>query len=281
MSTSSPSTSGWTAFWNRGGWWRAALVAVVYLALYLLGGQLVGLLFGDQVDPDNLFATPQSVFFGLFLPLAIGAVVLIAFVASLHWFPALFARQPIGGRWWMWLAPVAVVVAILLRLFGIDYGSYAAGVVAVTFVSGLLVGFVEEILTRGIAVKMLRDAGKSEWVVMVVSSLIFGLLHASNILGGQEILTVALTVVFAFGFGICMYLTLRVTGNLIWPMLLHGLYDPTLFLATGGIDEVHSGPQSELLTLAGPSNMIFILIAVVGLIFVRGRVKPTHEGVVA
>ena len=116
---------------------------------------------------------------------------------------------------------------------------------------------------------------------MVVSSLIFGLLHASNILGGQEVLTVALTVVFAFGFGICMYLTLRVTGNLIWPMLLHGLYDPTLFLATGGIDEVHSGPQSELLTLAGPSNMIFILIAVVGLIFVRGRVKPAHEGVVA
>jgi len=27
--------------------------------------------------------------------------------------------------------------------------------------------------------------------------------------------------------------------------------------------------------------MIFILIAVVGLIFVRGRVKPAHEGVVA
>ena len=281
MSTLPSSTSGWTTFWNRGGWWRAVLVAVVYLALYILGGQLVGILFGDQVDTDDLFATPQSVLFGLFLPLAIGAVVLIAFVASLHWFPALFARQPIGGRWWMWLAPVAVVAAIVLRLLGIDYASYAAGVVAVTFLSGLLVGFVEEILTRGIAVKMLRDAGKSEWVVMVVSSLIFGLLHASNILGGQEVLTVALTVVFAFGFGICMYLTLRVTGNLIWPMLIHGLYDPTLFLSTGGIDVAHSGPQSELLTLAGPSNVIFILIAVVGLIFVRGRVQPTHEGVVA
>ena len=66
--------------------------------------------------------------------------MLIAFVASLHWFPALFARQPIGGRWWMWLAPVAVVAAIVLRLLGIDYASYAAGVVAVTFLSGLLVG---------------------------------------------------------------------------------------------------------------------------------------------
>lgn len=106
-------------------------------------------------------------------------------------------------------------------------------------------------------------------------------MHATNILSGQEVVTVALTVAFAFGFGICMYLTLRATGNLIWPMLLHGLYDPTLFLATGGIDEVHSGPQSELLTLAEPANLVFLLIAVLGLVFVRGRVRPAHEGVVA
>lgn len=275
------SPSGWKSFWDRGGWWRAVLLVVVYLALYLLAGQLVGALFGDQLDAEDLFGSPESVFFGLFLPLALGAVALVAFVASVGWFPTLFARQPIGGRWWMWVAPLAVVVFLVLRLFGIDYASYAAGVVAVTFLSGLLVGFVEEIVARGIVVKMLRDSGKSEWVVMVLSSLIFGLMHATNILSGQEVVTVALTVAFAFGFGICMYLTLRATGNLIWPMLLHGLYDPTLFLATGGIDEVHTGPQSELLTLAEPANLVFLLIAVLALVVVRGRVRPAHEGVVA
>lgn len=267
------SPSRWKAFWDRGGWWRAVLVAVVYLALYIGAGQLVGALFGDQVNADDIFATPQSVFFGLLVPLVLGAVVLVAFVASVGWFPLLFARQPIRGSWWMWLAPVFVVAAIVLRLLGIDYASYAAGVVAVTFVAGLFVGFVEEILTRGIAVKMLRDSGKSEWVVMVLSSLIFALLHASNILGGQAVGTVLATVGFTFGFGICMYLTLRVTGNLIWPMLIHGLYDPTLFLATGGIDEAATAPQSVLLTLAGPANIVFILLAIVALIFVRGRVQ--------
>jgi membrane protease YdiL (CAAX protease family) len=108
---------------------------------------------------------------------------------------------------------------------------------------------------------------------MVVSSLIFGLLHATNILSGQPILTVALTVVFAFTFGICMYLTLRVTGNLIWPMLIHGLYDPTVFLATGGIDQVHAGSQSVALSLAGPANFVFIVIGILGLIFVPGRAR--------
>jgi uncharacterized protein len=281
VTTTPPTSSGWTSFWNRGGWWRAVLLVVAYLVLYLLAGQLSGALFGDRIDTDDLFGTPESVLFGLFLPLALGAVVLIAFVASVGWFPTLFGRQPIGGRWWMWIAPVAIVLFIVLRLLGIDYASYAAGVVALTFVSGLLVGFVEEIVTRGIVVKMLRDSGKSEWVVMVLSSLLFGLMHATNILSGQELLTVALTVVFAFGFGICMYLTLRATGNLIWPMLIHGLYDPTLFLSTGGIDEVHSGPQSEFLTLAQPANMVFLLIAVVGLIFVRGRVRRSQDPVPA
>jgi len=265
--------SGWTTFWEKGGWWRAVLVAVVYLALYLAAGQAVGALFGDQVDTDDLFATPQSVFFGLFVPLAVGAIVLIAFVSSLHWSPALFARQPLRGSWWMWIAPVLVVAAIVLRLLGIDYASYAGGVVLVTFAAGLLVGFVEEILTRGIAVKMLRDSGKSEWVVMVASSAIFALMHSTNLLSGQEVVTVGATVVFAFGFGICMYLTLRATGNLISPMLIPGLYAPTLFLATGGIDEAPTGTQSVFLTLAGPANILFILLAVVALIAVRGRVE--------
>ena len=114
---------------------------------------------------------------------------------------------------------------------------------------------------------------KSEWVVMVLSSLVFALLHSANALSGMPIITVLVTILFTFGFGICMYLTLRVTGNLIWPMILHALYDPTLFLSTGGIDQAAAGPQSPLLQLAGPANMIYILIALVALIVVRGRAQ--------
>src|SRR6187402_3270337 len=162
--------SAWTRFWNKGGFWRALLLAVVYLALYLGSCLIIGQFWGDQVDPKDLFATPQSVFFGLMLPLIIGAVVLTLFLWSVGWFKLLFAKQPIGGHWWMWIAPMAVIAAIVLRFLGIDYGSFAPGVVIVTMISGLFVGFVEEVLTRGIAVKMLRDAGKSEWIVMVLSS---------------------------------------------------------------------------------------------------------------
>ncbi|MDC7122566.1 CPBP family intramembrane metalloprotease [Cellulomonas fimi] len=262
--------SRWQAFWDRGGLARAVLVAATYLALYLAGGQLVGALFRDRVDADDLFASAESVAFGLLAPLVLGAVALVVFVTSVRWWGPLFGPQPVRGRRWMWIAPVLVVVPVALRLLGIDYASYAAGVVAVTLLAGLFVGFVEELLTRGIVVKMLRDSGRSEWVVMVVSSLVFALLHSANLLSGMSPATVGFTVVYTFGFGVAMYLTLRVTGSLLWPILLHGLFDPTLFLATGGIDEVAEGAAvNPLLTLAGPFNFLFIALGVVALFLAR------------
>ncbi|VXB94379.1 CAAX protease self-immunity [Arthrobacter sp. 9V] len=266
-------SSAWKTFWDKGGWWRAILLAVLYMAIYLGAGLVIGPIAGDQVVAEDIFRTPQSVFIGLTLSLIIGSAALAAFVYSVKWFKPLFAPQPVKGSWWMWAAPFFLVAAIALRFLGINYSSYQASVVVVTLLTGLLIGFAEEILTRGIVVKMLRDSGKSEWVVMVLSSLVFALLHSANILSGMPIVTVLVTVLFTFGFGICMYLTLRVTGNLIWPMILHALYDPTLFLSTGGIDQAATGPQSPLLLLAGPANMIYMLIAVVALIVVRGHVQ--------
>ena len=270
--------SPWVAFWNRGGLWRAVLFAAVYLGLYLGAGWVAGQLFGDSVDAENVFATAQSVFVALTLPLVVGSLLLAAFVFSVGWFKPLFARQPIAGRWWMWIAPVVIVASIVLRFLGIPYRDYGVSVVLVTLATGLLIGFAEEILTRGIVVKMMRDAGHGEWIVMVVSSLIFALLHSANILSGMAAVTVVLTVVYTFGFGVCMYLTLRVTGNLIWPMLVHGMYDPTLFLATGGVDKVNEdAAPNTFLTLASPVNFAVIAIGVLGLILVRGRALRTPD----
>jgi len=63
---------------------------------------------------------------------------------------------------------------------------------------------------------------------------------------------------------------LRVTGNLIWPIILHALTDPTTMLATGGIDVTGSN-QNPLLAFAGLSTLVFLIFAVVALIFIRGN----------
>jgi membrane protease YdiL (CAAX protease family) len=270
---------GWRAFWNRGGWWKALVAAVVYLALYLGAGQLIGLIAGDAIDRDNLLATPQSVFIALGLPPLVGGVILVLFAWSVGWLRPLFARRPQQPRRWMWAAPVLVVLAIVLRAAGVDYGSYTVAVILATFAAGIFVGFAEELLTRGVVVDLLRRHGYGEWAVMLLSTLVFALLHSANLLSGFSVDTVLLTVGFAFGFGICMYLTLRVTGTILVPMLLHALYDPTVILATGGVD-AHGASEAHnpLVALGGLSTFAFLLLAVIALFLVRGRLAGPAAG---
>jgi membrane protease YdiL (CAAX protease family) len=266
---------GWRAFWNRGGWWKALIVVVVYLGVYQLLPILLLPLTRPMMD-ENMFATPGSVFAGLALPVVLGSIVLLAFAWSLGWLPRpLFGRQPVRGRWWMWFAPVLVLVPIVLRLFGTDYAEYSAGVIVMTFVAGLFVGLSEELVTRGLVVTLMRKAGHAEWAVAAVSALFFALMHSVNALTGQALSTVGFTLLYTFAFGILMYLVMRVTGSIVWAMVLHGLTDPTTFLATGGVDKTGgAAAESPLLALTGPATIVLIVGALVLLIFIRGRATP-------
>lgn len=174
-------TVGWKAFWNRGGLGRAIL-----LTLLVAGGVVVGSVpsgLSDRVDPYNELVTAQSALFALALPPVLLSMTAVAFVISLGWFPRLFGRRSIRGRWWMWIAPVLVTAAAVAVLASNDYTLYSKSVIAVIVVSGLFIGFSEELLCRGLMVELLRAGGHSEWVVMAISSLLFALLHALNIFG--------------------------------------------------------------------------------------------------
>lgn len=262
--------TGWRGFFDRGGWWKALLVATVYVAAYQGCSLLIGRLLGGLVDPDNLFANPVSVFVALGLPVVIGSALLLVLATALRWTRDLFDHHPIGGRPWMWIAPLVVVLAIILRAAGTDYSAFSPGTVLMTYLAGLFVGLSEELLTRGFAVQLLRRRHYSERAVMLLTSLIFALLHSTNLLTGQAPLTVLATVAFTFVFGVAMYLTLRVTGSLLWPILLHGMTDPSTFLATGGIDTA-PGDVNILVTLAGLSVWVYAILAVAALFLVRDR----------
>lgn len=262
----------WTRFWTKGGWWRSVLVALVYLAFYLGIQALIAQVAGDQIDSDDILSSAGSVFFGLALPILLAAAFVLGLARSFGWLPRpLFAGQPVEGRRWMWLAPILVLVPIVFHLIGTDYSRYSGQTIATVFLVGLAVGIVEETVTRGLAVTMLRRRGYGEWAVMTLSSLLFALMHASNLLSGQSIATVGPTMVYTFGFGICMYLVLRVTGNLVWPILLHAATDPTTILSTGGIDESVAGTQNGFLAVATIGTFAYIALSVVALFAVRGH----------
>lgn len=109
-------TSGWAAFWGRGGFWRATLLVLLYVALHLGAGALSGAVGGDRIDTDDLFSSASSVFFALTIPLVVGSVVLAVFLASLRWWRPVFLPRAVPARRWMWLAPALVAIPAVLRL---------------------------------------------------------------------------------------------------------------------------------------------------------------------
>jgi membrane protease YdiL (CAAX protease family) len=257
-----PANTPWRRFWEPGGWWRAILLAAGYFAVYEVGSLAFLPLALQLQDPAG--ATAVLVLYAL--PILLGGVLLVAFAWSVGWLRELFGRQPIAGRGWMWIAVAVVLVFNVLRLATIDYPAAGAGLVAAWLLTGLFIGFAEETLTRGLVVTLLRRAGHREIVVAVVSAAIFAALHAGNLLTGQALLPTVLQLGYTFAFGICMYLTLRVTGNLIWPILLHATTDPSIFLQT---THPTAGPLAQI---AGLGNLAVIAVGLVSIIFIRGRV---------
>ncbi|MFH8250250.1 lysostaphin resistance A-like protein [Microbacterium sp. B2969] len=262
--TSTPATeNGWRRFWNRGGWWRALLVVAVYYALYeLVPLWTLGPFVQGIKDPAAQIWVYQTI------PIAFGAVLLVLFALSLGWLRELFGKQPIRGSWWMWIAVGVVLLFNVLHFLAIDYSKAGPSFVIAWLISGLFIGFAEETLTRGYVVNLMRKAGYGEFVVAVVSAALFAAMHMGNVFGGAPVAQAALQVVYTFAFGICMYLTLRVTGNLIWPILLHASTDPSIYLMTGFPAD---GVAAQL---AGPGNIVVIVVGLILMIFIRGRVNP-------
>lgn len=261
--TASTARSPWKRFWDHGAWWKAIVLAVAYLALYEGVGLLLGVVVGGDIGEPN---SPKYLLLGYLVPIAIGGLILVAFAASVGWLRDLFGPQPIRGGRWMWIAVVTVLLFNVLRFASLDYAKAGFTVVALWVVIGLLIGFAEEVLTRGFVVNIMRKAGHDEIAVALVSAGVFALLHSVNLLGGQALGPTLLQLGYTFMFGILMYLTLRVTGNLIWPVLLHASTDPSVFLLT-------AFPTGGALTsIASLGNIVVVAVGLVLVFFIRGRV---------
>ncbi len=267
--------SSWTRFWNSGPWWKALLMIAAYWVVYQLITFAFTSVFAGSIDETDPLSTPLSVVLGMALPILLAGVLLLLFARSVGWVGELFAPQRPRGGAWMWVAVVLVLIPIVMHLIATDWSFWSITLVLSILFLGLAVGLTEEVATRGLVVVMLRRGGYDERIVFLVSSVIFALLHVGNLISGQAVTTVAVTVIYTFGFGAMMYLSLRITGSLVWPILLHAATDPTTILATGGID-AHSpamGAADPLVVLAGFFAPLYVLVALIAIFFVKGRMS--------
>ena len=183
------------------------------------------------------FPNIETIVRALILPVGLSVVLVLLVIRHLKWWrPVLRDDKPV--RRWVWIVPAIMVATIAI---GTNYKGVADkghGFTLTFLAAALLVGIGEEGMYRGLGVVAFRDAGYSEGKVALWTCVVFGLSHATNIFTeGKGAVAQALVTVLA---GYFFYLSRRVSGGLLVPILVHALWDFGLF--SGAItDHVYSG----------------------------------------
>jgi len=201
-----------TAFW----------VFVGYTAIVL------GIMWQSGVPYRDFFATADNAFRAPVLALAAGSVFLAIVVAVCQWDGIWRDPGKLGMSWPLWLALAVMVVGTVLRFFGVDWSAIPSKLVLAVLCTGILVGFAEEMLFRGIVLRSLRNGVRPEGVAVILMSVWFGLFHLPNMLIGGGVETLG-QVVLATLSGVVLYLARRGSGLIVVGMVLHGAYDMSTF----------------------------------------------------
>ncbi len=240
----------------------------VWIGLAIWAGYLV-VVFAIQkstgIRYDTWGDSAGNLFLGAGLSLIV-ATVLLAITTSLlgWWRPAIHEVHRSHHKWPIFV-PILIAVAAVMNLTGTDWSAYSGAFFGASLVL-LLVGFTEEIVHRGLLLTALRSRFSEVWVWLFTSAL-FAVMHFVNVLLGAPVAGTVSQVGAAFLMGTALYILRRVTGSLIWAMVLHGLWDFSVF-ATG------VGTPSDITYVA---NVVYLLIGIVGLAVVAFVIRGAHE----
>lgn len=166
------------------------------------------------------------------LPNQIGLVVLVlGIVALLGWWKQVGFRKP-HSKSLRFMIPPLLYIGLLLSVGTISGKSGGTGFLGTSSSKELilvalttfLVGLTEETMFRGIIFHGATARFKTI-LGTIISSLIFGLLHFMNMLGGAGFGWTVSQVIHAASDGF-MYAALRLVTGSLWPgIILHGLWD--------------------------------------------------------
>jgi membrane protease YdiL (CAAX protease family) len=231
--------------------------SAISLALFVGYLAIVALLWTvNDIDYDTVADTRDGIVQGIVVPVAAGAAFLAVAATVLGWWRPAMVEAERAGPTWGWLLPVLLVGFVLTNVASIDFSSEAVIERLPLLALGVaLVGFSEELLTRGLMLVGFRGSFGEVWVWLFVS-LSFALLHGINVLFGQSVGDTLVQMVGAFLIGTAFYVTRRITGLLVVTMVIHALWD---FGALGLGDETPPAAAGILQYVAAIVSFILLV----------------------
>lgn len=127
--------------------------------------------------------------------------------------------------------PIFIITLLLFigAISGLDVSEINLYNLLSLFLYTFAIGFFEEVFYRGIILKELtnnyNDTRKHIIISIVISAIVFGCAHITNLFAGQDLLTTISQVIQTFGIGIMLGSIYYITDNIWSVIFLHGFYD--------------------------------------------------------
>ena len=149
--------------------------------------------------------------------IVVAAVLILLFHACFHW------DKSFSGIALAW--PVLIVVAwnIVYHLME-GAGFVAASAIPGAILAGLAPGLFEEVIFRGIIIDRLLASGKGVWYSLIVSALLFALVHLTNIVG-MSLANVLVQVAYSLVIGLFLGAVCLASDDIAAVILAHASTD--------------------------------------------------------
>lgn len=206
----------------------ALLLYLGYLAIFYATWSINGVEYhriGESAETTRLWYA---------LPTLFGCAFLVLALSVLGWWRIVLFDASRSGPRWVWVLPVAMAGIILHNFLALVPGRLSPELLLWSTLGAVGVGFGEEMITRGGMVVGLRRR-HAEFRVWLISTALFSALHIPNVVFGLALWEMPIQLLLTFVMGSGLYAMRRLSGTLLLPMVLHGLWDSSLFLsvATG------------------------------------------------
>lgn len=225
--------------------------------MYLL--IIVAARYSSGVTYWNSFASIHNVISAVIMPFFIASCSLVWIAKKQGIWPDLWRAKRKGEAKHYGVLTVFVVLGSLLNIYSVDTKALNWPFVLTVVVAAAMVGFAQELLCRGIVRHWAQKKYTSELKVMLITSIVFGLIHFINALAGQSLGATFWQMLYTAVFGgPLFYLLYKRYVSLVAPIFFHSLWNVGLFLQNSSTRPL----QEDLQTLVIVAHMI-VLIAII------------------
>lgn len=227
--------------------WRALFIYFGYVVIFS------SIWIITKVEYMNIGKNAETAKLWYATPTLTASMFLVIVISLWGWWRVVLFDKIKSGPKWTWIAPVFMLFLIILRFATLKTENISSDLWLWTILGGAGVGFGEEMITRGSMVVALRTKF-TEGKVWLFSTLLFSALHIPNVFFGVPFTSMLVQLVLTFLLGSLLYITRRLSGSLIIPMLLHGLWDTSYFL-----NQASASDKSSLDLLIYPLAMVCVI----------------------